>query len=333
MAGGKPSNNSAWPNLVGLAAYGLWGRMQTLMESGQPYGHLTGLDGRSMAIAELARIVGESTRTVQGLLDKLVAAKVLDLDAGTYSDPRMVYRKTLSQTRSTAGRRGAEATNSRQPDRQRPQQTDAGLPQQNAGQVAGQSAEGTSSREDLSGSSNSNTTTATTTTSNAQARDVAVGIDPVEFERRLSMVRGHAKVQELAAIFPADDTRELLYVFLVRASANSKSNDSARVTSWIYKLRSWLDPEGAENVKATPAILATALSDYGAKGFLDDGFEITPIHFRTFVELVRSGAPRSALPVRVGSKGWKQGGKQAAAIDTAGNEAAADRLNRQLGDS
>jgi uncharacterized protein YdaU (DUF1376 family) len=151
-------------------------------------------------------------------------------------------------------------------------------------------------------------------------------IDPEEMARRVALLKGYAKVREVAQVLPTDDTREFLYLFLVRASVTG----SVRVEHWLAKFRDWLNPDGMEGVKATPQILGTALGDYAINGFMDDGFEITARHFLAFVIHVRDKLP---LPVRVGSKNWKPGKnvKSAAPIDTAGNDAAADRLKRQLG--
>lgn len=320
----KPPAASVWANRVGLAGYGLWGRMQSIMESGKPYGHLTDLDGSPMSVAELGRIVGERTPAVQLLLDRLVAAGATDFDGTTYSDPGMIWRRSVSKARSDAGKRGAEVTNLRH-GAPAFAQTSTDLPQQ----PAGVSAEGAPSREDLSGSSQSGLTTTTATTSAHAIPAVA----PEERLRRLTIVERNSRVQEIARGFDNQDDRVLLYTLLVQVSLKG-GPDGARGRAWRAELADMVNPQRMHGKPVSYAILAQSIRDYAAKGWLDDEADPQPAHFRAFVEYVRSGVSGAALPTRVGSKGWKAGAnvKQPAAIDTGGNDAAADRLKRQLGD-
>lgn len=326
MPSGKPANDSAWPNLVGLAAYGLWGRMQTMMAAGQPYGHLTSLDGRPMPVSELARIVGETPRTVQPLLDRLVAARVLVFRDGLYSDPGMIHRKAISQIRSTAGRRGAEATNSRQGVQQDGQQPAGGLPQQKSPepqQIAGHSAEGTPSRQVLDSGSSESLKPSTSTTSTAHAREA----DAEERVRRMQVVSGNPKVKAICALLPSPADGELLCAMLVQVSMKG-GPDSVRGKAWLAEFQDMLSTERMHGQPVPPGVFAQAVRDYGGNGFLDDDADPKPVHFRAFVEYVRAGTPRPVHPSRV-----KKTGKDAAPIDTGGNDAAADRLKRQLGDN
>lgn len=314
----KPPAASVWANRVGLAGYGLWGRMQSIMESGKPYGHLTDLDGSPMSVAELGRIVGERTPAVQLLLDRLVAAGATDFDGSTYSDPGMIWRQSVSKARSDAGKRGAEVTNLRH-GAPAFAQTSTGLPQQ----PAGISAEGAPSREDLSGSLQSNTTTTTSTTPTAQAH----AIDPAERTQRMAVIQNHPRVKEIAAAMPSPEDGMLLVALLVQVSLKG-GPAGARGQAWLAEVRDMLSAQRMHGKPVSHAILAQAIRDYGANGFLDDDADPKPAHFRAFVEYVRAGT--TALPVHASR--MKKGTKNPAPIDTAGNTAAADRLNRQLGD-
>lgn len=158
-----------------------------------------------------------------------------------------------------------------------------------------------------------------------QSTTTTSGLSPAEVERRIGLLSRNSKVAKIAVLLPADSDRRFFYIFLVRATVTGEE----RADFWLATFNDWLNPQSAGNLRATPAILAQAVCEYGMNGFLDDGFQPTARHFRAFVIYVRDGVER---PVRVGSKAWKPGAnvKQQQALDTSGNKSAADRLTREL---
>lgn len=147
-------------------------------------------------------------------------------------------------------------------------------------------------------------------------------------------MEGNSRVQKIAQGFDNQDDRVLLYTLLVQVSLKG-GPDGARGRAWRSELADMVNPERMHGKPVSYAILAQSIRDYAGKGWLDDEADPQPAHFRAFVEYVRSGVSGAALPARVGSKGWKPGAnvKVQGTLDTSGNDAAADRLKRQLGES
>jgi hypothetical protein len=330
MAARKAATDSAWPNRVGLAAYGLWGRMQAIMATGRPYGHLTDLDGTPMAIAELARIVGERSAAVQGLLDRLVAAGALDFDGELYSEPGMIQRKTVSILRSNAGRRGADVARLRQPAQHATQHPDATLPQQKVPephQAVGPVAEGTSVAQDLSGKTGSTLTPSTTSSSTAHAKE-----NEREAQRRaelLDRLEKSARVQALITRMPdPEGDKVLVYEFLLRVAI--RLGDAAAF-GWLSRFEQTVNPEGMGYRPVPPNVFVAALANYVALGFLDKPDPPEPKHFQSFVEAMRD--EKSTVRLQRGPAGVRKAAKEPQALDPTGNQSAAARLTRDLGDA
>lgn len=320
----RMSRDDAWPNLVGLAAYGLWKRMQAVMEVATPRGHLRTLTGDPITVSDLARLVGETPAAVKRLLERLASAKVYELRDGVVIDLDMVRRAQISAIRSENGRRGAEQTNRQRPKqegRQMPQQT-AGEPQQ-TGTVAAANAASAAASLVGTGSSSSAVEPSTTTTSAVRVRVVP----PEIRQERLDHIKRHRDVKELAVQLPSDGDRDLLYAMLVQVSL-AGGPGGARGIAWLTELRDMLNPQRMHGQPVSAGILAQAIRDYGANGFLDDEADPKPAHFQAFVEFVRSGVKP---PVRGGRRqGQGIASKVQGAYDTSGNTGAADRLTREM---
>lgn len=91
-----------------LTARGLWHEMNCLMHDCEPYGHLT-VGNASMQPAQLARLVGVTSRECAALLDELEAAGVFSrTDDGVIFSRRMVRDEDLRNRRASGGGAGAE---------------------------------------------------------------------------------------------------------------------------------------------------------------------------------------------------------------------------------
>ena len=103
---------------VSLAARGLWIEMIALMHEAEPYGHLT-INGRPMALRQLAANVGTSEEVVAALLDELHAAGVFSQDeAGLIWSRRMVRDRDAAINGAEAvQRRWRKAADKRDPNR------------------------------------------------------------------------------------------------------------------------------------------------------------------------------------------------------------------------
>lgn len=90
----------------GMAARGLWHEMMCIMHECVPYGYLA-VNGQAMSSAQLARLVGESERSVRNWLIELKAAGVYSVtDDGIIYSRRMVKDERLRNTRAESGRLG-----------------------------------------------------------------------------------------------------------------------------------------------------------------------------------------------------------------------------------
>jgi hypothetical protein len=91
-----------------MGAKGLWHEMMCIMHECEPYGHLT-VNGVSMDTIQLARLVGEPVKRVQGWLAELRKAGVFSEteDGGIFSR-RMVKDETLRNIRADGGKAGSE---------------------------------------------------------------------------------------------------------------------------------------------------------------------------------------------------------------------------------
>lgn len=95
-----------------LAARGLWMDMLCFMRQGRPIGHLTHENGTPITAEQLARLVGESPKTIRALLRELEDAGVPGkTDAGAYVNRRMIREESAygryRASQTEAGKRGA----------------------------------------------------------------------------------------------------------------------------------------------------------------------------------------------------------------------------------
>jgi len=93
--------------MCSFAARGLWADLISLMhDEGEPYGFLL-INGRPPTPAQLARILGGSTREIEALLAELAAAGVYDTGVdGVIVCRRMVRDKAKADADRTNGKRG-----------------------------------------------------------------------------------------------------------------------------------------------------------------------------------------------------------------------------------
>lgn len=76
--------------LCSISARGLWWEMICLMHEANPYGHLVA-GGQNITVAQLARLVGESTKDVTKWLEELRRGEIFSVtDAGIIYSRRMV---------------------------------------------------------------------------------------------------------------------------------------------------------------------------------------------------------------------------------------------------
>lgn len=98
--------------LVSLAARGLWSDMLCVMHEADPYGHLMTATGQRIEAPQLARLVGESTRVVQRLLEELETNKVFSRnEEGVIFSRRMVRDERNRAVRAAGGARSLENPN------------------------------------------------------------------------------------------------------------------------------------------------------------------------------------------------------------------------------
>ena len=91
-----------------ISARGLWIEMMCIMHEGGVYGHLE-VNGRPMTAAQLARLVGETEKTVKPLLDELEQAGVFSVnEQGVIFCRRMVRDEHVRNVRAEGGKGGKD---------------------------------------------------------------------------------------------------------------------------------------------------------------------------------------------------------------------------------
>lgn len=91
-----------------IAARGLWVEMICIMHECDPYGHLV-VNGKAMTVAQLSRLIGETPKTTQALLDELESAGVFARTAdGCIYSKRMVKDEQVRNARAKGGEAGGE---------------------------------------------------------------------------------------------------------------------------------------------------------------------------------------------------------------------------------
>ena len=91
-----------------IAARGLWIEVMCIAHECEPYGHLT-INGKAMTPAQIARLVGISSKECTALFAELEEAGVLSRsDDGTIFSRRMVRDEDLRQRRAAGGEAGSE---------------------------------------------------------------------------------------------------------------------------------------------------------------------------------------------------------------------------------
>lgn len=89
-----------------IAARGLWIDMMALMHEGDPYGHLV-VNGASLSVEQLARLVGEPVKLVSKLLAELASRNVFSRnDTGVIFSRRMVADEHIREVRAASGKLG-----------------------------------------------------------------------------------------------------------------------------------------------------------------------------------------------------------------------------------
>lgn len=89
-----------------LAARGLWIELLCIAHESEDYGHLS-INGRPMTNAQLARMVGESPKAFDKLLQELEDAAVFSRkDDGVIYSRRMVKDEHIRNVRASAGKQG-----------------------------------------------------------------------------------------------------------------------------------------------------------------------------------------------------------------------------------
>ena len=100
--------------MCSLGAQGLWMRMLCLAARAEPVGHVK-VNGDPCTAQDLAKYVGESNETVTELLGELERKGVFSRTRnGTIYNRRMVKRAELSRKRSESGKKGGDATASKE---------------------------------------------------------------------------------------------------------------------------------------------------------------------------------------------------------------------------
>lgn len=91
-----------------IAARGLWVEMLCIMHESSLYGHLA-INGKPMTAAQLARLVGESEKTIKALLEELEGAGVFSTSCeGCIFSRRMVKDEEVRNIKAEAGKGGKE---------------------------------------------------------------------------------------------------------------------------------------------------------------------------------------------------------------------------------
>ena len=101
-------------SMCSLLARGLWVELLCLMhELGQKeearYGYLE-LGGEALKLSQIAKLVGEEEKLVEGLLEELGNASVFSRDKGVIFSRRFVRDGALREERKQAGSKGGSKT-------------------------------------------------------------------------------------------------------------------------------------------------------------------------------------------------------------------------------
>ena len=89
-----------------LAAQGLWINLMCIAHECAPYGHLI-INGKAMQVAQLARLIGITTKECDSLLSELHGAGVFSIsDGGVIFSRRMVKDEATRNARAAGGKLG-----------------------------------------------------------------------------------------------------------------------------------------------------------------------------------------------------------------------------------